>query len=86
MPELKFVDHLPDLPIQMLDEDPPVRYSSDRAAVVDDSVFWREIATDPPPEGAKLQLINQSAGVAQYGKWSRKDTFFTHWCPMPTWR
>lgn len=86
MPNYTFVGHLPDLPIHMLDDDESIRYSSDRAAIVDDSVFWREIATDPPAEGAKLQLINRSAGVAQYGTYSRKDTWWTHWCALPVFR
>jgi hypothetical protein len=60
------------------------RLSTDRAAVVDGDYHWREIATDPPRRGAKVQLINRRLGVAVYGAWTPKDTQWTHWAPLPT--
>lgn len=75
-----------ELPIQMLDDDPPPRYSSDRAALVDDKVHWRKIADDPPANGAKVQLINRKAGVAHYGVYSTSDTFYDYWAPLPVFK
>jgi hypothetical protein len=59
------------------------KLTSDNAAVVDSEYYWREISSDPPPTGAKVQLINRRAGVAQYGTYSHKDDWYTHWAPLP---
>ena len=32
--------------------------------------------------GVKLQLLGKG-GVAVYGTWNGKDTFYTHWAPVP---
>ena len=47
---------------------------------VDHNYFWQPIATCP--RGAKVQLLGQG-GVAMYGQYHGKDTFYTHWAPLP---
>jgi hypothetical protein len=56
---------------------------STKAAVVDKSYHWRPITKDTP-RGQKLQLINRRYGIAQYGELHTGNTWFTHWCPLPT--
>ena len=43
--------------------------------------FWQPIDADTP-KGVKLQLLGKG-GVAVYGTWAGKDTFYTHWAPVP---
>lgn len=50
------------------------------AAAVDHNYFWQPISTCPL--GVKVQL-NSKAGVATYGTLTSKDTFWTHWAPLP---
>jgi len=59
-----------------------IRITTDRSAAVDVSYPWLPI-NENTPRGVKLQLINRQAGVAQYGRLGAKDTFFTHWAPLP---
>jgi len=58
------------------------KLTADGAAVVDPDTHWRKIDSSTP-RGAKVQLINKASGVAQYGRHSPSDTFFTHWHPLP---
>ena len=67
----------------MTTDTPEFRPSTDRAAVVSDSVSWRPIDADTP-RGCKLQLINRSAGVAAYSTLGTHPEFWTHWAPLPT--
>ena len=50
------------------------------AAAVDHNYFWQPIETCP--RGAKVQLLGKG-GVAMYGQYHGKDTFYTHWAPLP---
>ena len=43
--------------------------------------YWLPISTDTP-RGVKLQLLGKG-GVAIYGLYNGRDTFFTHWAPVP---
>lgn len=43
--------------------------------------YWIPIGTDTPM-GVKLQLLGKG-GVAAYGLWNGKETFWTHWAPLP---
>lgn len=52
-------------------------------ACIDRGYHWREIDSWTS-RGVKMQLINKSAGVAMYGNLTRRDNFFTHWAPLPT--
>ena len=61
-----------DLPKDWLD--------STGTAAVDRNYFWQPISTCP--RGAKVQLLGQG-GVAMYGTYNGKDTFYTHWAPLP---
>lgn len=58
---------------------------SSGSTVVDKCYHWRVI-TDTTPRGVKLQLINKKAGVATYGTIGTKNTFWTHWAPLPTFK
>lgn len=49
-------------------------------AAVDHNYFWQPIETCP--RGAKVQLLGKG-GVAMYGQYHGKDTFYTHWAPLP---
>ena len=60
------------------------KINTDHTAAVDTQVYWRTIDADTP-QGVKVQLINQKAGVATYGVVQRGG-FFTHWAPMPRFR
>ena len=55
------------------------------ATAVDTAYHWRSIASDPPPEGVKLQLVHVCYGVAVYGVYHR-DSDWTHWAPLPTFK
>ncbi len=54
--------------------------SSSTVAVAVD-YYWQPIDTNTP-RGVKLQLLGKG-GVAVYGTWNGKDTFYTHWAPVP---
>lgn len=58
-----------------------VKNSSDGVAAVDTQYPWRSIETCPI--GRKVQLINKKMGCATYGIYSSKDTYWTHWAPLP---
>lgn len=62
-----------------------IRTTTDKAAVVDTQYHWRPIDSSTP-RGVKLQLINERLRVATYGSVSAKETFFTHWAPLPTFK
>ena len=51
----------------------------------DTAYHWRDIASDPPPQGVKLQLIHARYGVAAYGIYNHAD-YWTHWAPLPTFK
>lgn len=54
--------------------------SAGTAAVAVD-YYWLPIDGDTP-RGVKLQLLGKG-GVATYGIWNGRDTFYTHWAPLP---
>lgn len=56
------------------------KLDSTGTAAVDHNYFWRPISTCPT--GVKVQLIGDS-GVAMYGTYNGRDTFHTHWAPLP---
>lgn len=58
-----------------------VKDSSDGVAAVDTQYPWRSI--ESCPIGRKVQLINKKMGCATYGIYNRKDTYWTHWAPLP---
>jgi hypothetical protein len=59
--------------------------NSARSAVVSDDIFWRRIDANTP-RGAKMQLINRSAGIARISTLNRNDVFHTHWFPLPKFK
>jgi hypothetical protein len=61
----------------------PYRIDNSGAAAVDYNYFWQPIATCP--RGVKVQLLG-SGGVALYGQFNGKDSFYTHWAPLPKLR
>lgn len=52
----------------------------DKTVSVDPSYFWRPMADCPL--GVKVQLLGQG-GVATYGHYTRGDTFWQGWAPLP---
>ena len=56
-----------------------INSSSTVAVAVD--YYWLPINSDTP-KGVKVQLLGKG-GVAVYGTWNGKDTFYTHWAPVP---
>lgn len=58
--------------------------TTDRSTVVDTATHWRPVGPDTP-RGAKVQLINQAAGVATYGNWA-PESWWTHWHPLPVFQ
>jgi len=49
-------------------------------AAVDPNYFWQPMHTCP--RGVKVQLLG-GGGVAVYGQYNGRDTFYTHWAPLP---
>lgn len=47
---------------------------------VDQNYFWQPIETCP--RGVKVQLLGQG-GVAMYGTYNGRDTFYTAWAALP---
>ena len=58
--------------------------NSKGTACFSQALTWQAI-DEHTPVGAKLQLINKNANVAQYGVYSGKPGFWTHWAPLPAW-
>jgi hypothetical protein len=57
-----------------------VKIDNSGKAAVDVTYFWQPISTCP--RGVKVQLLGKG-GVAMYGIFTRNDTFYTHWAPLP---
>lgn len=47
---------------------------------VDPDYFWQPM--DICPRGVKVQLLG-AGGVAMYGQFNGKDTFYKAWAPLP---
>lgn len=47
---------------------------------VDHEYFWRHI--NSCPLGVKVQLLGKG-GVAIYGQYNGRESFYTHWAPLP---
>lgn len=60
-----------------------IKLDSSGATAVDKGYSWRPIDRFTLL-GVKLQLINKAAGVATYGVLTRKNVYWTHWAPLPT--
>ena len=61
-----------------------LKFTADRAAVVDKKYHWIPISKDHrPPQGGKLQLINRRNGCATYGNWT-PGSEWTHYAGLPT--
>jgi hypothetical protein len=54
--------------------------NGDKTVAVSVDYFWQPISTCPT--GVKVQLLGKG-GVAAYGTWNGKDSFYTHWAPVP---
>lgn len=54
-------------------------------AAIDRSYNWLPIDANTP-RGVKLQLINKRYGVATYGQIFSDNCFWTHFCPLPTFK
>ena len=54
---------------------------SDNCVAVSNDYFWQKIDIDTPMF-VKLQLLSRG-GVATHGVLQPKDTFYTHWTPLP---
>jgi len=50
------------------------------AMAVDHAYFWQPMSTCPL--GVKVQLLGLG-GVAVYGQYNGRDTFYTHGAPLP---
>jgi len=55
--------------------------NSERTVAVDREYHWSPITSCP--RGVKVQLLGKG-GVAVYSPYNGKDTFWTHWAPLPT--
>lgn len=73
-------DDLRKLAAIITDEIKTIHLDSTGVAAVDHNYFWQPIETCP--RGAKVQLLGKG-GVALYGQYHGKDTFYTHWAPLP---
>ena len=64
---------------------PSSDHDNTHVALIDKGYHWTPIGGDTP-HGSKMQLINRRYGVAIYGAISSRESFFTHWAPLPTFR
>lgn len=53
---------------------------NNNAVAVDQNYFWQSMSTCPI--GFKVQLLN-AGGVACYGTFDGKDSFWLNWAPLP---
>lgn len=51
-----------------------------RTVAVSTTQYWEDMATCP--RGVKVQLLGEG-GVAVYGVWDGRNTFWEGWAPMP---
>lgn len=56
------------------------KIDSTGTVAVDQAYFWQPMETCP--RGVKVQLLG-AGGVAMYGQYNGRDTFYTHWAPLP---
>lgn len=61
-----------------------IKPTSDKAAMVDKDYHWIDVGETPPPVGPRMLLINRRQGVALISNYRAKDSYWTHWCPLPT--
>ncbi len=54
--------------------------NSNRTVAVDPDYYWQPMTTCP--RGVKCQLLGRG-GVAVYGTYNGKDTFWQCWAPLP---
>ena len=59
--------------------------NTEKTVAIDKDYHWRKIDRFTP-RGVKLQLINENAGVASYGVLETDPWFWTHFCPVPTFK
>lgn len=57
------------------------KLNKDQSVAVATDYYWIPVGPDTP-RGVKLQLLG-IGGVAQYGIYDGKSTFWTHWAPLP---
>jgi hypothetical protein len=57
-----------------------VKLTSDKAAAVDQTYYWRRL--DSCPLSAKVQLLT-AGGVAVYGQFSPGTKGYLGWAPLP---
>ena len=57
-----------------------MRIDSTKTTAVDPDYYWQSL--DSCPRGVKVQLLSIE-GVAVYGQYDGKDSFWTHWAPLP---
>lgn len=62
-----------------------MKLTADGAAAVCTDYHWLPIDANTP-RGVKLQLINKRYGVATYGQIFSDNCFWTHFCPLPTFK
>lgn len=56
------------------------RLTNDGKAAVDLDYYWQDM--EKCPTNTKVQLLTRG-GIAIYGSWDGKDSFYTHWAPCP---
>jgi hypothetical protein len=62
-----------------------IKINSARTAAVDQTFFWKDASTSPPPRGVRLLVISEKTGVATISQWS--DHFgWSHWAGLPKFR
>lgn len=59
------------------------KISSDGTAVVSNTHYWIRTSVEQPPEGVKVLVANENAGVAAITMWPEGRRYWTHWAPFP---
>lgn len=62
-----------------------IKLTTDKAAAVNQQVYWIPVDKHPPPRGAKVLLINRWYGVATIGNYT-PDMGWTHWQGLPKFK
>lgn len=56
------------------------KLNTEKSVAVAEGYYWQDMSTCP--RGVKVQLLGEG-GVAVYGIWDGRSTFWQGWAPLP---
>ena len=57
------------------------KLNTDKTVAVAEGYYWMPM-DENTPRHVKIQMLSMY-GVAMYGTWDGRNTFWTHWAPLP---